>query len=617
MSYVRKFGGRNEYTEVDEAGELSSPYLYADKAKVGDSVTPNAIKTLDVAGNMNFDIVNNPVAADLTNIILTESTGGTLAAGEYYYNFNFATVQGETSCLDSSSKSITVVNNNASVIISNIPISSDPRVTSRKIYRSTLGDANRIYYQYYFASVNDNTSTTYIDTGAAASINDYSYWKSNTTAGLFYIDSIQALQVSVYNTAFGISTLNNLTRGNANTAVGYSALNQVRAGSNNVGIGHSASSLLTAGSNNVGIGYAAGNGNQTGSHNVAIGANALRNDSNLSQGGNIAIGTNALGRMSTSNDYNIGIGYYAGNGSRSTGNIFIGYTAGYKVTPASTQSANIVIGYEAGMGLGSTAANNILIGRGTELPISGGTNQLNLGNAIYATNLGTSASTPSSTAKIGIRNNNPQATLDVSGTTILGGSGGYSYFEADGTYVAVSGATYWDDLIADVSGVKTTGAGVSVNTTENTLEFVTTANLSDYIYHNFQMAHKWLFGSKVYPHIHWEQVQANTPNWLIQYRWQRNGGTKTTDWTNYKCNTNVFTYLTGTTLNQLSTNNTGITPPLGYSISDIIQVRVLRDSTNASTVFAGADTYTVTASLTSVDIHIECDTLGSRTEYSK
>ena len=41
------------------------------------------------------------------------------------------------------------------------------------------------------------------------------------------------------------------------------------------------------------------------------------------------------------------------------------------------------------------------------------------------------------------------------------------------------------------------------------------------------------------------------------------------------------------------------------------------DNTNTSTLFAGNNTYTATARVTSFDIHIECDDLGSNTEYTK
>ena len=213
---------------------------------------------------------------------------------------------------------------------------------------------------------------------------------------------------------------------------------------------------------------------------------------------------------------------------------------------------------------------------------------------------------------------------NVTGSTLVQGAAGkfgdvsggdYSAFEADGTYKANGDATTWDDLNGSALALQQTGPGVSRNAAENTADFTTAANLSDYLFDNYQVRHKWKAGSVVNPHIHWEQAEDNVPNFLIRYRWQRNGQAKTTGWTDYPCNTEVFTYVSGT-LNQIC-HGAGITPPVGYSISDIIEFRVFRDNANTSTVFTGADPYTATVSVTFVDIHIEEDTLGSRTEYTK
>jgi hypothetical protein len=192
----------------------------------------------------------------------------------------------------------------------------------------------------------------------------------------------------------------------------------------------------------------------------------------------------------------------------------------------------------------------------------------------------------------------------------------YSKFEEDGTLVAVGNSTTWRDETRDALSLLKTGPGVSLNTTEATVDFITTANTADYIYSNFQLNHDRLLTANIAPHIHWFQAQNTIPNWLLQYRWQKNDGSaKVTAWTNYKCNTNVFTYASGT-IHQIS-KGVGITPPGESAVSDIVQFRVIRDSTNTSTLFAGADPYTATASIISFDVHIQTDTLGSRTEFAK
>lgn len=191
----------------------------------------------------------------------------------------------------------------------------------------------------------------------------------------------------------------------------------------------------------------------------------------------------------------------------------------------------------------------------------------------------------------------------------------YSEFEADGTYVAKGNATTFRDELGDITKMKTVGTRVTLNDSENTIDMTSMATTSDYAWTSYQLNHYWLSGSSIFVHIHWLQASNATPNFLIQYRWQRNGQAKTTGWTNLKCNTDVFSYSSGT-LCQIS-SAAAITPPANYSISDILQIRLIRDTNNTSTVFAGADPYSGTVSVMSVDIHIECDTLGSRTQYTK
>jgi len=197
----------------------------------------------------------------------------------------------------------------------------------------------------------------------------------------------------------------------------------------------------------------------------------------------------------------------------------------------------------------------------------------------------------------------------------VGNTLGYTEISEDGTMTFYGTATLFDDLTGDITRTRTTGTRCTLNDVENTIDFTNAGTLTDYIFLNYQMSHKWKSGSAVHPHIHWEQASNQTPNWLVQYRWQSNGGVKTTAWTNYVCNINAFTYVSGN-IQQIS-GGSALNPPVGYGISDIIQIRVIRDTGNNSGAFAGIDTYGSTASVMSVDIHYEIDQLGSRTEYVK
>ena len=205
--------------------------------------------------------------------------------------------------------------------------------------------------------------------------------------------------------------------------------------------------------------------------------------------------------------------------------------------------------------------------------------------------------------------------INLKQETKIGDDTNYTQFDTNGHQTMVGTATVWLDVLGDVTKLKVQGAGINEVPAEAAVEFLTSSNLSDYIYTNFQLNHNRKLGADVHPHIHWWQTENATPNWLIQYRWVLNGQAKVTAWTDYPLTTNAYTYVSGT-LNQI-TYNGGITPPAGDNVSTILQVRILRDNSNASGEFAGADTYSTAASITSVDIHIEVDSIGSNEEYVK
>lgn len=173
----------------------------------------------------------------------------------------------------------------------------------------------------------------------------------------------------------------------------------------------------------------------------------------------------------------------------------------------------------------------------------------------------------------------------------------------------------WRDEIGDALSLQQSGPGVSSNATESTVDFTTASNLSDYLYVNVQLNHDRQLTSAIAPHIHFFQASDAVPNFLLQYRWQKNGAAKVTSWTNLKCNTPVFTYVSGT-IHQIA-DSANIAAPSGDNISDIVQFRILRDNANTSTVFTGADPYSGTVGVIAFDVHLQLDATGSFTEYIK
>lgn len=198
-------------------------------------------------------------------------------------------------------------------------------------------------------------------------------------------------------------------------------------------------------------------------------------------------------------------------------------------------------------------------------------------------------------------------------------AGNYTQFEADGTMVSFGDALCWrDELQSVISARLVSPAGDFVL---NEPEASVTAKISaryptDYVTTNLQLNHDWSLGTVISPHLHWWQTTADTPHWVIAYRWQKQGAKKTTDWTPGKWVSNKSVWSSGT-LNQI-TAFSDITPPVGYgNVSDIVQFRLYRDFTNVSTLFTGNDPVNASQDFVNFDTHIQIDMIGSRTEYAK
>lgn len=198
--------------------------------------------------------------------------------------------------------------------------------------------------------------------------------------------------------------------------------------------------------------------------------------------------------------------------------------------------------------------------------------------------------------------------------------GNYTQIAYDGTLKSVGNATCYRDELQSVTGAQITSpAGDFV---QNIAEASVTAKKSaryptDYITTNHQLNHDWALGTSIYPHLHWWQTTANTPNWLLAYRWQKQGSAKTTAWTELPWTANAYTWTAGT-LNQI-TKFGAIAAPTGYGeVSDIVQFRLYRDYTDASGKFGGSgDPVDADQDIVNFDTHIQVDMFGSSSEYAK
>jgi hypothetical protein len=185
----------------------------------------------------------------------------------------------------------------------------------------------------------------------------------------------------------------------------------VNAGYYNTGIGSIALHSNTRGTSNSAFGKGSLSSNTTGSFNTAIGRDALT--SNIYGFANTANGGSAL-YYNTVGDYNTANGVYSLylNAAGSYNSAF-GYSSGYSLGSNGTSSGNLFLGYKSAYNQ-TKGDYNILLGYNNDFASTTGSNQLNIGNLIYGTNLGINGAL--STGNIGIGTTTPSAKLAVTGT---------------------------------------------------------------------------------------------------------------------------------------------------------------------------------------------------------
>lgn len=334
-------------------------------------------------GNIRMDQIAQATA-------LTAATGiAGVLTGAYFYAVTYVTATGETSI--GLGLGSTVVNPSAQQVnLTNIPVSADTSVTSRKIYRTPAGGA--LDSAKLLTTIADNTTTIFTDNVADGSLGANAPFK-NTTGGQFYLGTTRFGSIDATFTGFGVNaggpnntagensvaigaqTMASATIASYMTVVGYAAANTITTGSAGVAMGYAAMQNITTGTGNTAIGYVAGRNNQTGTNNTWIGTLA------------------GSGVASNSNSANTGLGYSAG-------------------TAITTGGSNVLIGDFAGSTL-TTGGSNVILGHNIQTPAVGTSNFMSLGNLIFSAAVDATGTTVSS-GNVGIAIAAPAAKLHIS-----------------------------------------------------------------------------------------------------------------------------------------------------------------------------------------------------------
>jgi hypothetical protein len=348
--------------------------------------------------------------------------------------------------------------------------------------------------------ITSGTANTALGTGAMQGSGPIT-GNDNTAVGDSALSSITGAAPG--NTAVGSSALLFNSAGTYNTGVGYAALESNTSGTDNVAVGPNALDANTTGTYNTAVGSDAlyGGSGGTESYETAVGDNTLYSDINGSE--NVAIGDSAL-YSNTSGSYNVALGDSAlwsstadiqniaigaaallsNNGG--TDNTALGYGALQSNTTGSNNTAlgdsalyvnytgsnNTVLGWAVADSTLHTGSNNILIGTdySTDTVASSSSNTLNIGNAIYGTNLQNHFNT-GGTPNITIGGN-----LTVTGTCTGCGSAGVAWnaitnptgnlsltMAADTSLFTYNATTGANDLFKLADTTNNTGTGYLLN----------------------------------------------------------------------------------------------------------------------------------------------------------
>lgn len=183
---------------------------------------------------------------------------------------------------------------------------------------------------------------------------------------------------------------------------------------------------------------------------------------------------------------------------------------------------------------------------------------------------------------------------------------------------AMKGGVWWEDIrmAATANQLYSPAGRITFDYTNGGLSFLVNARWNnEWALFTSQMPHSYAEGTTIYVHMHWDQALNAMPNWCAEIRFTNIGGVFGA-WTGplaLNANTVAFAANVHQVTGTITVNGAG----LGLTLSHMIEIKLYRDSANASGLFAGADPYAAAALVKEMDCHYQVNSPGSWSEFLK
>lgn len=183
--------------------------------------------------------------------------------------------------------------------------------------------------------------------------------------------------------------------------------------------------------------------------------------------------------------------------------------------------------------------------------------------------------------------------------------------EEDGTVKFEGNATIWKDLLptAVYQPQSTSAPNITLIGGTGNLKAQEFPNngTSEEFHPTWQLSHEWKEGSIIVPHLHLyipNDANGGVLDFRMVYSWVNVNGTGLVEGTL----TGTITRAANAGINSNAILSFGNLDGTGMKISSLLAAKIYRNT---------ADTYNGSCWLRSADLHIECDTVGSRTALVK